>query len=319
MTLKSVTASETVGGSDTLSTTTEKEIAPKIKWRQGEPLFEVSWRGPSKGFAGSGVKTNFGLEVQTTDTALEIKVQAGDAIHNGSIHTLGSDETHTLSSGDSNNDRWDTVYFDTDTDSSNVREGTAQTNPEPPDVNRNEILLAIIYVPQNASDIGNANIQDWRVFGRRAEDTNFEDKNNKYSSDTVEAAITEVVVDDFAASESGTVQGMDAGNIYTTQVPDGADFKVQQAGLLLADGQAAPSNLDLVIATFDNSGNATKQTTVITGDGTVKGDETGSPLASYTNSSGSAQSVALLVDNGFFNAGTGSDKDVYATARGEIV
>jgi len=105
---------------------------------------------------------------------------------------------------------------------------------------------------------------------------------------------------------------------YVTQVEDTRTFTVAQAGLILADGQPAPSGLDLVIATLDNSGTTLKVADIIVGDGTVLADETGDPLASYENTTGAEQTVAVLVDNGNFNSGTGSSQDVFATAHGQV-
>lgn len=124
---------------------------------------------------------------------------------------------------------------------------------------------------------------------------------------------------EFNTDESGSVAAGNSGVAYVTQVADTATLEVIQAGLILADGQPAPTDLDLVIATLDNAGTATKQTTVIAGDGTVQSDVTGAPVASYQNTSGGEQTVALLVDNGNFNAGTGASQDIFTTAHGQVV
>jgi len=54
---------------------------------------------------------------------------------------------------------------------------------------------------------------------------------------------------------------------------------------------------------MDNAGAFTIQATLISGDGaTVYDDETSSPLATYTNTSGAGQTIAVLVDNSTSNA-----------------
>jgi hypothetical protein len=122
------------------------------------------------------------------------------------------------------------------------------------------------------------------------------------------------------ADESGSVGNGNLGTIVATEVPNGGSIEITQGSLLLADGQPAPSGCDLILATLDGTGGGTSQTTLISGDGTtVYRDQMGTPLGSYSNSSGSAQTVALAVDNGNFNAGSGSSQDVLASGIGEVV
>lgn len=126
---------------------------------------------------------------------------------------------------------------------------------------------------------------------------------------TVDAA-AELARETIAAS--GQVASANAATVRTIEIADGQTYELHSAGLLLADGKPAPTDLDLVIATLDNTGGATRQTIVVDGDGTKQNDLSGSPLASYANSSGSTQTVAVMVDNGQFNAGTGSKQDIAA-------
>lgn len=131
-------------------------------------------------------------------------------------------------------------------------------------------------------------------------------------------AAGDVNPDEFSTDESGTVAAGDSGVAFVVGLPAGKTFNVYQASLLLADGQAAPTDLDLIIATLDNAGAATVQTTIIAGDGTVQDNEQGEPLASYENTGASSETVALLIDNGNFNAGTGASQDVVTGSRGAI-
>ncbi len=122
------------------------------------------------------------------------------------------------------------------------------------------------------------------------------------------------------ADESGSVSAGNLGTVFVTSVPDGSSIEFTQGYLALADGQAAPSGVDLILATLAGDGTGTSQTTLISGDGsTVFDDETGSPLGSYSNTSGAAVTVALGVDNGNFNSGSGSAQDVIAGGIGEVV
>lgn len=141
------------------------------------------------------------------------------------------------------------------------------------------------------------------------------DELNKLFGDIVSAFES----DYFDVANSGVVDSGDAKLLYSTSVENGNELYVTQAALVTGDGQAAPTDLDLIIATLDNAGGGTEQATVVDSDGsTVFDDETGDPLANHQNSSGSAQTVGLLVDNGEFGAGSGSDQDHYVSAMGRV-
>jgi hypothetical protein len=478
--------------------------APEFEAPQGTPFHSVQLRAISESLAGNGVVNNGDLEVTATATDLEIQVAAGTYFYIATNYSLGAAETHTLSVGDGTNDRWDTVYFDTATQTSGVREGTPAQNPVAPDIQSDEVLLAVVYVPSGATDVPDSDILNWRAkFSNEAEEVHYNDTPGVYPGNSVEDALDELQeaaqisayplsiatdteasayplansdlanssitltggtgvtvsgspvslggsvtistdtgvvdlefvrsndntitgtlaqysdnigtagalvdapvtsgstagtlhsyslavdgqnfaapaaesdgaggiqnarlsipvpllllaqsaapgytgqgaafydtddetpkyadsggtyqrpqsrpnVESFNCDESGSVASGNSGVMYVTEVPDQDTFEVLEAGLLLADGQPAPTDLDLVIATLDGSGTATLQSTVIDGDGTSKPDETGSPLASYQNTSGGAELVALLIDNGNFNAGTGSSQDIVANAQGEV-
>jgi hypothetical protein len=112
--------------------------------------------------------------------------------------------------------------------------------------------------------------------------------------------------------ESGTVTNGNQGVLVVDNLANGDAAEIYKAGLTLADGQPAPTDLDLELVTMDNAGAFTSRVTLLSGDGTTVFDrETGDPLASWTNSTGSAQTIALIVDNG-----TGSDQDIAADAEG---
>jgi len=163
--------------------------AAQIEWPQGNPLFQVQWRAVAESLAGNGIQEPSHLAVTATANALEIQVDTGTAFYIGQEYTLGSASTFTLSSGDSD-DRWDTVYFDTATSSAGVREGTAGTSPEPPDVQGDELLLAVIYVPAGATDVPDADILNWRAqFSNEAEEINYDDSSGIYGINTVDAAL----------------------------------------------------------------------------------------------------------------------------------
>lgn len=128
-----------------------------------------------------------------------------------------------------------------------------------------------------------------------------------------------LTADSIATDSSGTVAAGTSGVVHITSLADTETVEFTQATLLLADGTPAPTDLDLILATLDNLGGGTKQTTILAGDGsTVHADATGNPLVSYQNTSGGEETIAVLVDNGDFNVGTGASQEVMAAAIGGV-
>jgi hypothetical protein len=125
---------------------------------------------------------------------------------------------------------------------------------------------------------------------------------------TVDYDHTEV----FEGRESGSVSAGNQGVLIVDHLSDQETADVYKSALVNADGSPVASGVDLELVTMDNAGSFTVRSTLISGDGsTVFDDETGSPLGSYTNTSGSGQTIAVLVDNGSSNA-----QDVVAAVEG---
>lgn len=292
----------TVGTQDTNAELHSDATAPTFEWPQGQPLFETNWQAVSQSLRGNGVLSKNALEVTATANAMEIQVDIGEAFFERQTYRLTDPERHTLSEGDADHDRWDSIYFDTSTGASAVREGTPAANPEPPSLNGDELLLAVVYVPATASDLSDANILNWRPPAQP--DNNTADIDRK----------------EFSPSATGIVEGAAAGNVFSTGLSDGETLRVEQATFIMGDGTPALTNLDLVIGVLDGEGGENKVGTVLQGDGeTIYRNEIGNPLGAYTNTSGSEQTVALLVDNGLFNDGTGGEQDIIANARIKVV
>lgn len=135
------------------------------------------------------------------------------------------------------------------------------------------------------------------------------------SVNTLEAGGADTRFDFVSDVIGGTVAAGDAGPVWITTLADGETLNVTQAALTLDGGGAAPTGLDLIIGDLTNM---TSETTLIDGDGTVQDDETGTPLGSYTNNSGVAEQVAVLIDNGQFNAGTGNNQDAIGSFIGRV-
>lgn len=100
------------------------------------------------------------------------------------------------------------------------------------------------------------------------------------------------------AQETDVVEDLYFGTIKIEHLPDGQTVSIRKAVLLRGDGRPAPTGLDLEIHTLDNAGGQAHQATIVAGDGTTIHDGAiGNPLASYTNTSGAGQTIAILAKN----------------------
>lgn len=124
----------------------------------------------------------------------------------------------------------------------------------------------------------------------------------------------------FPFNETGEVNQGDAGIVISTRLNDTESIEVTQIGIGLLGKGSPPSGLNVILISLDSTWNGTEQATVISGDGTSKNDVTGSPIASYTNTTGGAQDVAIVVDNGQYSAaGTGSGENVVVEGDAQVV
>lgn len=123
--------------------------------------------------------------------------------------------------------------------------------------------------------------------------------------------------------EGGTIGSAAYIPILTTELAAGETLHVTQA-MLTEDGFTTPvaSGVDLVIADENDEADpaTATPTTVLAGDGlTLFSDETGAPLASYTNSTTGPLVVTVGIDNGHYGTGTGSRTGVYAGYIARVV
>lgn len=104
--------------------------------------------------------------------------------------------------------------------------------------------------------------------------------------------------------------------VGTFELSDTETISVSQA-TLTKDGftTVCVSGVDLrIVPDSASEGSTTGTTAVLSGDGTTLfNDETGSPLASYQNTSGAAQTVIVGLDNGAYGAGYGSSVTGFAS------
>lgn len=120
--------------------------------------------------------------------------------------------------------------------------------------------------------------------------------------------------------EGGTIATGSAVPIWTFGLAAGETLNVTQA-MLTKDGFTTPclSGIDLVIAP-EGAVDSTDTTTILSGDGaTLYDDETGSPLATYTNNTAGHQTVVIALDNGQWNAGSGADNSAFGGIIARVV
>lgn len=120
------------------------------------------------------------------------------------------------------------------------------------------------------------------------------------------------------SDESGTVNSGNAGVVGKFHLEDGDTVEVFEAKLLLDTGAPAPTDLNLLLITEDNSGGGVERAKILQGDGSTVFDKEAGELATWENTTGSGQTMAVVVDNGNFGTGTGSNQDVYAEFKAEL-
>ena len=196
--------------------------APQFEWPQGEPLFETQWRAVTESLAGNGVLDSGDLALTPGTANREIDFAAGTVYYVATQYneTAGS---VTVSAGDANEDRWDTIAYDTATPGVEVKEGTPAANPEPPDVDGGEILLGVVYVPQNFDDVlTSSQILNWRGrVSNEAQEVLYTDGTGVYGVNNVDAALDEL---------------QEAAQITAYPLALGTDTDMDAAGTDLVDG-----------------------------------------------------------------------------------
>jgi len=128
---------------------------------------------------------------------------------------------------------------------------------------------------------------------------------------------TDLDTDYVNAEDSGLVHTGDAGLLYVTELADTQTLDVYHASLT-ADGDGAPSGTSMRIVTLDGNGGGTDRQVVLSGDGSLLAGQTGSPLASWQNTTGTPQTVAIVLDNGHFGSGSGSDTPLSGSVTARV-
>lgn len=112
----------------------------------------------------------------------------------------------------------------------------------------------------------------------------------------------------YSKFEGGTVAAGSSVPLRTVSLADGDTLSLTEAHLT-EDGFTTAAATDVTLAIVANDGTTT---TVLNGDGaTLYDQQTGSPVASYTNTSGGSQTVMVAIDNGEYTTGNGTDQQAF--------
>lgn len=124
--------------------------------------------------------------------------------------------------------------------------------------------------------------------------------------------------DNVLVNTGGTVQAGESGVVYITEIAGDEKLDLNRIALVSGDGSAVPSGVDLIIVELDGTGGAQKLKSFLEGDGSsIFDDQVGTPIATYNPST--TVNVAIVVDNGNFNTGSGSAQEVTVGLLGNIV
>jgi hypothetical protein len=161
---------------------------------QGTPLHTVQFRAISEGLADTGVRAPNDLAVTAGSGPREVDVASGTAYYDSTAYDYsGASPAVTLSAGDVDDARVDTVAFDTGSTSVIAREGTPDPAPTPPTLQAGEVLLAVVTVPAGATDIGDQLIRNWRAVGpTQASRIIYADATDSFGVTDVAAALNEL-------------------------------------------------------------------------------------------------------------------------------
>lgn len=122
-----------------------------------------------EGMQGKNCVTS-GLQV-TEGSGLNVEVESGSVVISavGSFDVSGN--TLPITTADSTNPRFDLVVVNVFGELA-VRTGTASATPKPPERNEHDVVLAVVYIPANLTEIVSGHIVDMRSGGINAASLN---------------------------------------------------------------------------------------------------------------------------------------------------
>jgi hypothetical protein len=113
-------------------------------------------------FAHMGYGVIEGLAV-TAGTGLSVSIAAGTVARKEIFAAIAASANLALTTADATNPRLDAVVVSS-AGTITVRTGTAAASPVPVDLTTNDVLLALVYVPNSAASVTATNIRDKRVY-----------------------------------------------------------------------------------------------------------------------------------------------------------
>lgn len=147
--------------------------APHFDALVTDPVFPVTFRAFSEGIYGHGVVGIDGLEATAESGDFDVDVDAGFVQYDGGRFEHEAGDTLTVDEP-AEEPRWDTVYFDTESEEAGIRAGDPGPTPAPPDIEAGEVLIAYIEVSPQASNITDEDVRNWRARPQPAENAPFE-------------------------------------------------------------------------------------------------------------------------------------------------
>lgn len=105
-----------------------------------------------------------GMEVAQLGTpGMGVNISAGTCYINYSEYNLSSNSSLAIGAASASYNRWDIIVYNASASNVVVRAGTASSMPTYPELETDDIALALVGVPQNESQIENADITDKRL------------------------------------------------------------------------------------------------------------------------------------------------------------
>lgn len=110
---------------------------------------------------GNKVITGCGVTPQGTPD-MTVDIAAGVISINNAYVTISLVDNQAITAADGTNDRYDIIYVGAD-GTVDYTAGTPATNPIPPNLPADHILLAVIFVENNSSTVESSDIKDHRI------------------------------------------------------------------------------------------------------------------------------------------------------------
>jgi hypothetical protein len=125
-------------------------------------LFQEYLDAVIEGIDGINCVVNGGAVTAQGAPNMTVAVAKAGAISNGTLFAVAASASLAIGAADATNPRFDLVVM-TSAGAFAVRAGTAAAAPKPPARTANDVLLAVVYIPANATTIASNQIVDLRI------------------------------------------------------------------------------------------------------------------------------------------------------------